>query len=153
MALDPDAVQIAQGPGNWLTQVSVYNASTTTTISAASCVIIDTSNLITDSVTTVQPNLAVTLPGTTTPGVCLGITVTDVPPLGIGRAQFAGPIVTAQAYGTVTAGAYVTNCTVTSYTNRVQTAATAAQVTIGIPLSTVADAEYFPLMLTVAKNA
>jgi hypothetical protein len=148
MALDPDALQITEGPG--LYTIPVYNASTTTALDAYSAVIVDASNLMNDAGTNNQ--LAVALPGTTTPGVCIGVIQTAIPALGSGRMIPVGFVTNAVAYGSITAGTYVDNCTVASNTSKVQTH-TAAQSQIGIALATVADGETLPIILSAAKDA
>ena len=149
MALDTDALQIAEGPGASLNEIPVYNASTTTAIDAYSCVIVDASNIMDDALTNNQ--LAVSVPGTTTPGICIGVTQVSIPALGSGRVRWGG-ITNAVAYGAITAGTVVDNCTVPSNTTKVQTH-TAAQHQVGIALATVADGETLPILLSLAKDA
>lgn len=147
MALDTDALQITEGPG--LYTIPVYNASTTTAIDAYQCVIVDSSNIMNDAG---NNQLAVTLPGTTTPGIVIGVTQVSIPALGSGRILPVGQVTNAVAYGAITAGTVVDNCTVSSNTGKVQTH-TAAQHQVGIALATAADGETLPIMLCAAKDA
>lgn len=147
MALDTDVVQLTRFPDR--DAITVYNASTVTAIDADMAVIVDTANVIND---TTNITLAVTYPGTSTPGIVIGFTRMSIPALGYGLMSPLGKIINATAYGTVTAGTIVDACTVTSYTGRVQTH-TAAQYQVGVALLTANDGEKLYVMATGAENA
>lgn len=147
MALDPDIMQLTRYPDPQA--ITVFNASTTTAIDADMAVIVDASNLMDDST---KNQIYVTVPGTSTPGIVIGFTRSSIPASGSGLMSPLGKIVNATAYGAITGGTVVDNCTVASNTGKVQTH-TASQFQVGVALTTVADGEKLYVMAMGARNA
>jgi hypothetical protein len=138
-------VQLAQAPSVYA--IPVYNASTTADIPINSVVTIDTANNLTNTI----PYIAVAVPGTSTPKQCVGITCSTIPSLSTGKMTPLGLISQAVCYGAVNAASVVDNCTVPSYTGRIQ-AHTGTSPQVAVALAAGADGDTIPIMLAHAAN-
>jgi hypothetical protein len=138
-------VQLAQAPSVYA--IPVYNASTTADIAAYSAVSIDTANNLTNTI----PYIAVAVPGTSTPKQVVGFTQSTIPSSSSGKMVPLGFVTNAVCYQTVNAGSVVDNCTVPSYTGRIQ-AHTGTSPQCGVALAAGADGDTIPIMLSHAAN-